>query len=171
MKEAIGGVSLFQIVILFVLLFTGVMCLTINQSKAFGVKDEIINIIQNESIGSTSGLALNANTLTKISDHLKAAGYRLTGDCPSGWIGYNREGITTSNGKNSAFCIKTQDVPDTFTNYLQKICENGKCEVAEGGYPEMVYYEVMVFYQLDIPVLNEIMQFRIKGSTKVLVRS
>ena len=52
MKEAIGGVSLFQIVILFLLLFTGVMCLTINHSKAFGVKDEIINIIETDVLAS-----------------------------------------------------------------------------------------------------------------------
>ena len=42
MKEAIGGVSIFQIAVLFLLIFTGVMCLTINHSKAFGVKEEKI---------------------------------------------------------------------------------------------------------------------------------
>ena len=62
MREAIGGISIFQIVILFILLFTGVMCLTINHSKAFGVKDEIITIIENEPLGSnnnTSSFAQN----------------------------------------------------------------------------------------------------------------
>ena len=69
MKEAIGGVSLFQIVIVFLLLFTGVMCLTINHSKAFGVKDEIINIIQEEklaSYGTTSDYALTSDTIDDI---------------------------------------------------------------------------------------------------------
>ena len=46
MKEAIGGTWLFQIVIAFILLFTGFMCLTINRSKAFNVKDQIIQSIQ-----------------------------------------------------------------------------------------------------------------------------
>ena len=41
MKESIGGTALFQITIVFLLLFTGVMCITINHSKAFAVKDEI----------------------------------------------------------------------------------------------------------------------------------
>ena len=46
MREAIGGTWLFQIVIVFILLFTGFMCLTINRSKAFNVKDQIIQTIQ-----------------------------------------------------------------------------------------------------------------------------
>ena len=42
MKEAIGGTWLFQIVIVFILLFAGYMCLSINHSKAFSIKSEII---------------------------------------------------------------------------------------------------------------------------------
>ena len=45
MKEAIGGVSIFQLAVIFLLIFTAIMCLTINHSKAFGVKDEVINLI------------------------------------------------------------------------------------------------------------------------------
>ena len=46
MKEAVSATTIFQIVILFILLFTAIMCLTINNSNAFGIKDEIINIIE-----------------------------------------------------------------------------------------------------------------------------
>ena len=46
MREAIGGTWLFQIVIVFILLFTGFLCLSINRSKAFNVKDQIIQTIQ-----------------------------------------------------------------------------------------------------------------------------
>ena len=77
MKEAIGGVSLFQIVILFLLLFTGVMCLTINHSKAFGVKDEIINILETDilaSYGTVSSYEVSTDTMTKIINHLNEVG-------------------------------------------------------------------------------------------------
>ena len=46
MREAIGGTWLFQIVIVFILLFTGYMCLSINHSKAYNVKSEILEIIE-----------------------------------------------------------------------------------------------------------------------------
>ena len=46
MKESISMTAIFQIVILFILLFTAIMALTINNSNAFGVKDEIVNILE-----------------------------------------------------------------------------------------------------------------------------
>ena len=114
MREAIGGISIFQIVIFFILLFTGVMCLTINHSKAFGVKDEIITIIENEPLGSTStsSFGLSESTMDKIAEHLKDAGYRITGNCPNGYQGYNREGNPTNN--DASFCIKANKVEDKF---------------------------------------------------------
>ena len=44
MREAIGGNWLFNIVIFFVILFTGYLCLSINHTKAFNVKDDIVKI-------------------------------------------------------------------------------------------------------------------------------
>ena len=72
MKEAIGGVSLFQIVVVFILIFTGIMCLTINHSKAFGVKDEIVTILENDGLNLTSNdtYEISANTASKIADKL-----------------------------------------------------------------------------------------------------
>ena len=70
MKEAMGGISIFQIVIVFLLLFTGVMCMTINHSKAFGVKDEIINIIEQEvlaSYGTTHSYEINNDTISHLA--------------------------------------------------------------------------------------------------------
>ena len=92
MKEAIGGISLFQIVIVFLLLFTAIMCLTINHSKAFAVKDEIINIIETHSFSSSGrNYELSQNIIDEIVEKLNESGYRITGNCPSGsWIGYNR---------------------------------------------------------------------------------
>jgi len=170
MKEAMGGISIFQIVVLFILLFTGIMCLTINQSKAFGVKDEIITIIQNENITSlnNSNYKLSSKTSKKISDHLNEAGYRITGDCPSNeWIGYDRNGNEVKN--NASYCIKVNDVSDAFYKDAREKCKNNACTVATNNeYPTMVYYDVVLFYQLDIPVLNDVMNFKIHGSTKVL---
>lgn len=170
MKEALGGVSIFQIVIVFILLFAGIMSLTINHSKAFGVKDEIITIIQNQSLGesiSVSGYEINEDTALKIAEHLNEAGYRITGECPSSkWVGYDRFGHVVTN--NAAYCIKANDVSSSFHSDLAEKCKNNKCTVTGNDYPKMVYYDIVLFYQLDIPVLNDIMNFKIYGSTKVM---
>jgi len=170
MKEALGGVSIFQIVIIFIILFAGIMCLTINESKAFGVKDEIITIIQNQKFGvgiSPLNNEINNSTASKISQHLNEVGYRTTGTCPSNeWKGYDRNGHVVTN--NASYCIKVNDVSNSFYLDLVEKCKNNKCSVTTNDYPKMVYYDVVLFYQLDIPVLNDVMNFKIYGSTKVM---
>lgn len=166
MKEALGGIGLFQIVIVFILLFTGVMCLTINQSKAFGVKDEIITIIQNAEV--TEDYNLSDNTVAIITNHLKNAGYRTTGKCPSEeWVGYSRDGVIVKN--DATFCIKIHDVTKAFYSDVEDKCSNDKCDViTDMDYPKMVYYEVALFYELDVPIIKYFMNFKTYGSTKLL---
>lgn len=172
MRTSIGGISLFQLVILFVLLFTGIMCLTINHSKAFGVKDEIITIIQNEGLASgNKDFVLSESTTQKISDYLGEAGYRITGKCPSDeWTAYDRDGKTTSIN-DAAFCVKANSVAEAFYGDALDKCKNkDNCVVAStNDYPSMVYYDVILFYQLEIPVINNITNFKVYGSTKVLI--
>ena len=166
MREAIGGLSLFQIVILFILLFTGIMCLTINESKAYAVKDEIVTIIQNAPL--TSKLELSDQTLEDISKKLQEAGYRTTGKCPSDeWLAYNRDG-DIGDKNNASFCVKINNVADAFVEDIRNKCDNGKCNINGNDFPNMVYYDIVLFYKLDIPVLKYFLGFKVYSSTKVL---
>ena len=146
MKEAIGGTWLFQIVIVFILLFAGYMCLTINHNKAFAIKSEII-----ESLSRNGGV-----NKSEITDILSKASYRTSGSCrkynkdnESEWDGVTRDGVLQKGGSNSdVFCVR-------------KI-------VVSGGNPELperYYYQVRVFYQLDLPVFNSLFSFTVKGDT------
>ena len=168
MKEAIGGISIFQIVIVFILLFTAIMALTINHSKAFAVKDEVINILENTNATSVKNKKLDNNTIFKISETLQNGGYRTVGNCPDDYVGYNREGTELGNGAtNASFCIKSNLVSETYKNDLKNKCKNNKCVVTDENLP-MVYYDIKLFYQLDIPIIRNIFNFNINGSTKVL---
>ena len=101
MKESYGGTWLFQIVIVFLLLFTGIMCLTINQSKSFAVKSELVNYIENQN-----GIKIDQDTLDdNISEILSNLGYYTTGSCNEGYKGFSREGRAVST--NPAICLKT----------------------------------------------------------------
>ena len=146
MKEAIGGTWLFQIVIVFILMFAGYMCLSINHSKAFGIKSEII-----ESLTRHAGVDKK-----EIKEILHKASYRTKGSCDrvksndsEKWEGYNREGERDDN--NATFCIR-------------------KIAINTNNY-NMFYYQVRVFYQLDLPIFNSLFSFTVKGDTTLLTNS
>lgn len=153
MREAIGGTVIFQIVIFFILLFTGFICLSINHSKAFNVKNMIINTIERKERLNLSN-PQSDDGIKEIVEYLKKTSYRTTGKCPKDdangqWYGFNRNGIEDSS--NSAFCI-------------QKVTTQ-----EEGGeFPDMAYYRVVVFYQLDLPIFRSLFEFSVSGDTKIM---
>ena len=158
MKEAFGGISIFQIVVAFIILFAGIMCLTINHSIAFAVKDEVITIIQENG-------TIDDTTITNIIEHLDNAGYRITGPCPNDYTGYDRRGQQNNNA--ASFCVRKKSLRDAMYNDLIARCNN-KCNIAYEDDLDMTYYDIVLFYQLDIPVLNSIMNFKLYGTTRVL---
>ena len=142
MKESVGGFSLFNIVIVFVLLFTGYISISINYSKAYNIKNEIINIIKNEG-----GVYPTSNFQDQITDYFREANYRSTGNCEDGWYGYDRNGNFIDSGNNASFCVK------------------GIKTLGNSELPNALYYQVKVFYQLDLPVISRIFNFSINGET------
>ncbi len=149
MREAIGGTWLFQIVIVFILLFTGFMCLTINHTKAFNVKNTIIKAIEREE-GANLEDPEHDPAIQKIVQYLQDTSYRTVGRCPSAeYRGYNRDGKLDEN--KPAFCIA-------------KVNGRGHSEEL----PDTSYYRVVVFYQLDLPIFNEAFNFRVTGDTKII---
>ncbi len=171
MKEAIGGTWLFQIVILFILLFTGFMCLMINRSKAFNVKDKIIQTIQSyNGIDLTSQYDGKEGVFEDIVSYLSENAYRTNGTCPKAveangqtypYHGYTKDGIQTSN--NAAFCIAEVD---SSSSIISGSCGGADCVRDE--LPKMSYYRIVVFYQLDLPVFHDLFNFSITGDTKTI---
>lgn len=151
MKEAVGGISLFTIVIVFVILFTGYISLSINYSKAYNVKNELVNIIRNQGgvcTSSTPSASDNCyNFVEQITDYFKETNYRSTGRCKDGYVGYTRNGELASSGERTAFCVRG-------------ISANGNSEL-----PNALYYKVQVFWQLDIPIFSSVFNFSTDGET------
>ena len=164
MKESVSVTVIFQIFILFVLLFTAIMCLTINNSNAFAVKDEIVNIIE-----SNNGKYLdddNRNLSDEIVELLANASYRVTGNCGEGFTGYQRNGQPVGDNERAAVCIKKVSVTDYMDDYL--VGELGDGMVATEDFKSGSYYQVAVFYQLDLPIIKQIYNFQTVGETKII---
>ena len=185
MREAIGGTWLFQIVILFILLFTGYMCLSINYTRGFDVKDKIINEI--ERYGGFKQSNSDDYALGNIVEYMKKVGYRATGKCGKqfdGGVGCTRDGkcddITDYNNNNYAFCIKEVKYNNLGENlnefYKDATVANSISpklygdSVTSGEFYYLSYYNVKVFYKLDLPVLSQVFNFSIDGDTKTLYK-
>lgn len=162
MKESVSATTLFQIVIIFILLFTAIMSLTINNANAFGIKDELVNIIEL----SEGHFLEDGNLSEEIVNAISSATYRTTGVCEEDYIGYRRDGTPTGSGEKASVCIKEVNVTDEIDNYITDLL--GGETVATNDFIPGRYYQIVVFYQLDLPVINQVYNMKTKGETKII---
>ena len=156
MKNAFGATLLFQIVIFFVILFTGYICLSINQTKAFNVKNEIVKAVERHAPnldGGVVGALIGVSFSADISEIMERQGYRIEGNCDrldgDYTLRYNRDGLICTDDR-CAVCI--QQVTSTMA---------GK---------DTYYYKVVTFYQLDLPIIKSVFNLTTKGETKIIYK-
>ncbi len=139
MREAIGGTWIFSIVIVFIVLFSSYLAISVNYSKAFKVKNNIISIIeQNEGLNSTAQ--------SEINRYLSGVGYHVYSSCDkaNGEKGYG------PNNKNNSY----------------RYCVSKRTS-GEGTFKK-TYYKVRVFFRLDLPILSSVFVFPVTGETKAV---
>lgn len=144
MREAIGGTWLFTIVIVFIVLFTSFLALSINYSKAFKVKNGIVNIIE-----KNEGVSREARD--EISEYLSSVGYVVYSSCPKTTSVSNSErakgfDASISNSNKYRYCVA-------------RVIDNN-------GNIQKNYYKVTVFFRVDLPILGELFTFPVTGETK-----
>lgn len=145
MKESVGALGLTNIVIVFIILFSGYLCVSINNTKAYNVKNEIINIIQKHN-------GVNESTLDEIRDYMNKVGYRSMGNCDPEFDGQGYTNTGYASGK-ALFCIKAVDATNNLTDKYNQ-------------FPTVRYYKVKVFFSLDLPILKSVFSFNLSGTTK-----
>lgn len=164
MKESIGGTQIFIIVFTLIILFAGIMAFTINYSNAFAVKDQLVSLV--ETAGGfdltteiVEGSINNDETLEKIVETLDHNSYRQKGKCPEskpseGYTvaGYQRNGAKTLGNNEDSFCIVKIDAK------------------SPEGTPPRYYYQIIVFYRLDLPIIKALLGFKAIGETKILYK-
>ena len=145
MKEAVGGTSLFVIVLSVMTVFAIYISLSVNWNMAYKAKDEIVFAIEKNK-------GVNKQSLDEISYYLSNAGYYSTGNCgcASGYtVGTKKTKDYSATGDNSAnYCIIK-------TNYAN-----------DNGF-EKAYYSVRVFFKLDLPIIRHL-DIKIDGETRVI---
>ena len=167
MREGISVTAIFQIVIIFILLFTAIMAMTINNSNAFSVKDKIINAIEenNGIVAFDTGSPLD----DRIVKPMQEASYRITGKCPKGegYVGYDRDGRPVGSDSKASVCIRKVIVNDTIDDIYNKKYNSGTKTVLVGDFYSGYYFQVIMYYQLEMPIINGIYNLQTKGDTKI----
>lgn len=151
MRQTIGGTWIFQLVLIFTLIFASYIALTINYSKSFRVKNEVLSLIEKNQGFTESGIKL-------INNYLSQSGYRTMGSCKLqndvvvfGVTSLDANSASSNveraqGGKKYYYCFSK------YTNY-------------HTYFTTRAYYKVTLFFRFDIPVLGDLSTFDVDGQT------
>lgn len=141
MKAVTGSTWTFQMIIFFILIFACFLTLVLSYNKAYQIKNRMLTIIEKyEGVTPVSQEYIN--------DFVANKSYNNKGKCPSGWTGaldYEGTYEEVQTNKEYLYCFKASR-------------KNRK-----------VYYEVKVFYRFNLPLIGEIFNYSIDGTTKTFV--
>ena len=147
MKEAIGGGWMLGFVAMFIVIFSAYLAISVNYTKAFKVKNKIINLIEeNEGFTTSDKIAVgNTNINDLVSDYTtEAKVYKYLDQ-----IGYSYDISTCPDGFDTeaypgGYCIK-------------------KIQTSQGA-----YYKVATFISFEMPLVWLKIKVPITGETKVI---
>jgi len=155
MRESIGGTWFFQLIIVFILLFVAYLALSINYSKSFKVKNEIISFLEREE-GLTNRTSPDKGALQLINDFLVNSGYSATGECDAGWVGVSSLEIGSSP---EIVSNENNNLNKKFYYCVEKVIRDDNV----GNYGRKTYYRVRTFFKFDLPVVGKFMVFKVDG--------
>ena len=170
MRESIGGTWTMQIVIVFILFFVAFITLTINYTRAFKVKNEVINIIEREEGFTYSGsqnMDDGAGARELIASYLTNNNYSATGRCPVGWVGVKSIAIADADVDTNYEVIDENNKRNKYYYCLDKIQVPIK-DVANANlynYNTRSYYKVRLFFKFSIPVFGDLTTFNVEGES------
>ncbi|MEG0799147.1 MAG: hypothetical protein RR228_03850 [Bacilli bacterium] len=152
MRESIGGGWLMTIVVLFILLFSGFLAVSINYTKAFKIKNYILNKIEyDEGYRNAKGtvddslIKSDGSTEADIWLYLKKVGYNGIGLKKS--ICNNKEfGTVAEDYKTGGYCV-------------QKVAH---------GEDNTAHYKVTAFIIIELPFIDTKFTIPINGETNTM---
>lgn len=144
MRESFGGAFMIKLVLIFIVIYVSFMAVAINYAKAFRVKNNVINILEQSQFEL-------GDSITEIDDYLSNVPYNLNG-----------------NDSIKKHCNNTEfGNTNKSTNTI--LTTNGVCIVKQAtGSDNEVYYKVTSYISVDFRVFNIYMTLPISGETKII---
>ena len=149
MRQAIGSTWLMQLVIIFMLIFVAFLALTINFTKAFKIKNELVTIIE-----KNEGLSEGTNgTIYFINNYLSNNGYMTKGYCAEDEFGKNSLSLDDTS-------LPVQADEDEKYFYCIK-----KTSYSTSAFPNRAKYTIRIFFHFSLPVIGDLFTFSSEGTT------
>lgn len=168
MRDAIGGALTMEIILVFLVLVNSYLAYSVNYTRAFRVKNAIIDLIENNE-GYPAGMSISCSSSATDNDFsgrlcniVRSYGYNAKGypngdeKCPNG---VNPGGLS-----DLGLCI----IPHSNINGQDISNPNGRYIG--------VYYTVYSYINIDLPILRNFFEnmpgiFRIQGDTNIIYSS
>lgn len=151
MKEAIGNAMLFNIIIVFVVILIAFFVGSLSYSKAFKVKNKIVEEIEKEEEYNEAATLEIESWLGSGGSNGKGIGYRHntgslnnTGNCSSD------KGTLVNKSSNYQYCV-----------YEINTCKTGR----EGRCGK--YYKVIAYMYFDVPIIGDLIKIPVSGETMI----
>lgn len=177
MKQSIGSLWLFSIMVVFILIFACYLIVTIEYNKVYKMKNEILTIIENNNgltnkAGSpgrseltNESITVGAGGLQTVNAFLLGNAYQAKGKCPSGSEYTNR----------GQYWYGVSELSTTEVDY-DEVNENDKyhycfCKVRVSGEDAVhasYYYRVRLFFMFNFPVIQYLGVFDVDGTTDLI---
>ncbi len=184
MKASVSTVWFIGLVVTFLLVFSAYIIITVDYSKTFKLKNEVLTIVEKnkgmtlysggetKSVPSTvaSGEVLtHIGAVKTINAFLKASGYDAKGGCniPAGTT-YIYGVTDLKYGKNETW-DQMGEPADPDKQYYYCFAKYPTGRASKEAY-DSIYYRVELFYRFEIPVLREFIPVRVDGITDEIYR-
>ncbi len=150
MRESIGGAWIYALVLGFVLLFTSFISLAISYNKVFKVKNEVLSIIEKYN-------GVNEKNKDIISNYLNTSGYSAEGINADKCKDIDEDEATEINRtgyKSYGEVVGDVKLSDDKTMCIKRIQREKNVYI----------YDVVLFYDFNIPLISEVFNFKFKIS-------
>lgn len=152
MRQAIGTTWIMQLVIIFMLIFVAFLALTINYTKAFKIKNELVTIIEKYE-GLNYGTENQPGSINLINNYLQYNGYTVMGSCDEG--SYGASSLNSDNNVALVNAVKGQK----YYYCVEEVSTKG------ASTPNRARYKIKIFFKFSLPILGDLFTFNIDGTT------
>ena len=159
MRDAIGGAFSIQLIIVFIVVIISFLGFSVNYNRTFHFKNHVVDLIErNEGLTNNNHpMCMELNLIANRVGYLPPRNFNSIG-CPSGFV---PGPCSSDRNGHPLFCVRTTHVQPSGINQGDNL-----------GLPRR-QYDVIVFVNIDIPVLNQIFPrldiFRVPGSTRTII--
>ena len=145
MRHTFGGTWLLTLMVVFILLFSGFIILTLNYSRTVRVKNELIDMVEKYE-------GLNENSIELVNNYLV-------------YTGYVAQGVCVSDDEDETGVYGATSLSRTYLEEARRGERYYYCIKKYKGANTTNYYQITIFYRFNLPVIGNTSGFTIKGTT------